>query len=54
MFGHSSDGASTRRLSLDWRAEPDIERGAEEIRSHYTQMRKQLLTLIDELRERAE
>ncbi len=31
-----------------------IERGAEEIRSHYTQMRKQLLTLIDELRERAE
>lgn len=31
-----------------------IERGAEEARGYYTQMRKQVLALIDELRERAE
>ncbi len=30
-----------------------IERGAEEARGYYTQMRKQVLALIDELRERA-
>ncbi len=31
-----------------------IERGAEEARGYYTRMRKQVLALIDELRERAE
>ena len=31
-----------------------IERGADEARGYYTQMRKQVLDLIDELRERAE
>lgn len=30
-----------------------IERGAEEVRAYYTQMRKDVLALIDELRERA-
>ena len=31
-----------------------VERGAGEIRERYTQMRKQALALIDEMRERAE
>jgi hypothetical protein len=31
-----------------------IERGAEEVRGYYTQMREQVLALLDELRERAE